>query len=227
MIGVLLLGAGSASPLSGLPPQISVLGISIGLLLALICYLVTNLSPGGMITPGWIAIVLVEKPAHILLIGATIILTSLIMRRLQKVVILYGKRLFATVVMIAVFFQMTFFLFLVGNLPTLFENSTLGFIIPGLVAYQLIRQPPLATITAMLTVSAITYGIMLTGAVLGLIPEAASPGALAAAAGEGTSPLRVVHLLVAVSVAAVGLGVLWLSLRRIDRDLGHPDDVTM
>ncbi len=40
-------------------PEVAVLGISLGLFFSLICYLVTNLSPGGMITPGWLA----EEPS--------------------------------------------------------------------------------------------------------------------------------------------------------------------
>jgi hypothetical protein len=43
-----------------LVPEVATLGLAIGLLFSLICYLTTNLSPGGMITPGWVALTLVE-----------------------------------------------------------------------------------------------------------------------------------------------------------------------
>lgn len=215
---------GGATPLSGLTPQITVLGISIGLLLSLICYLITNLSPGGMITPGWIAIVLVENPAHAIAIVVTIFLTYLIMLRIQKLVILYGKRLFATVVMVAVFLQLTFFLVVVQHLPNVFENTTLGFIVPGLVTYQLIRQPIVATLTALITVSALTYGIMLTGVILGLIPQAASAATLAQASGVSAIALGAVRLVATVLIAAVGLVILGLSLRKVDRSLGEPHE---
>ena len=39
----------------GLPAEVATLGLAIGLLFSLVCYLTTNLSPGGMITPGWVA----------------------------------------------------------------------------------------------------------------------------------------------------------------------------
>ena len=48
--------------MKGLAPEVSVLLISFGLVLSLSCYLVTNLSPGGMITPGWLALVLIVQP---------------------------------------------------------------------------------------------------------------------------------------------------------------------
>ncbi|MEX0991292.1 MAG: poly-gamma-glutamate biosynthesis protein PgsC/CapC [Actinomycetota bacterium] len=214
--------AATPAPLEGLTPQIAVLGISIGLLISLVCYLITNLSPGGMITPGWVALVLVENPSHALLIGLTVVLTYLIMKRVQKLVILYGKRLFATVVMIAVFLQLTFFLVLVGNLPNIFENTTLGFIVPGLVAYQLIRQPIPATVTALVTVTALTYGIMLTGVILGLIPQATSAETFARAGGVGEIVgLDVVRLVATGIIAVVGLTLLALSLRRVHRTFGE------
>jgi len=215
-------GAGASGPLSGLTPQIAVLGISIGLLLSLVCYLITNLSPGGMITPGWVAIVLVENPKHALLIVVTIVLTYFIMKRVQRMVILYGKRLFATVVMVAVFLQLTFFLILVGTLPNIFENTTLGFIVPGLVVYQLIRQPIPATITALITVTALTYGIMLTGVILGLIPQASSVETLARTSGSTEVGLDVVRLVATVVIGVIGLVLLGLSLRRVRRTVPAP-----
>ena len=207
----------AATPLSGLTPQIAVLGISIGLVLSLVCYLVTNLSPGGMITPGWVALVLIENPRHAVLILVTIGLTYMAMKRLQRVVILYGKRLFASVVLVAVFFQLTFFLVLTGALPNVFENTTLGFIVPGLVAYQLIRQPVAATLTALVTVTSVTYGIMLTGVVLHLVPKVASTEALERIGGTGALDLTALRLGITACIAVAGLALLGLSLRRVKR----------
>ena len=146
------------------------LGISLGLLFSLVCYLVTNLSPGGMITPGWLALILVEDPKRVLLllfvVGATYGGTLL----LRRVIILYGKRLFATVVMLGVFLQMTIFLIFLDVFPLLFSHETLGFIVPGLIAYQLVRQPVVATLTATTVVTSAAYGVMLTGVLLRFLP---------------------------------------------------------
>ncbi len=151
-------------------PEVAVLGISLGLLFSLICYLVTNLSPGGMITPGWLAVILIQAPIRMLLIGIVVVLTYFIMRGAQKVVILYGKRLFASVVLLGVFLQMALFLFLLNEYPLLFARETLGFIVPGLIAYQLIRQPILATVLATGTVTGLAYVVMLSGVLLRFIP---------------------------------------------------------
>lgn len=156
--------------MTGLTPEVAVLGISLGLLFSLVCYLVTNLSPGGMITPGWLALTLVEDPKRVLLILAVVGLTYVGTLGLRKVIILYGKRLFATVVMLGVFLQMTLFLIFLDVFPLLFAHETLGFIIPGLVAYQLVRQPVIATLTAATVVTSAAYGVMLTGVLLRFLP---------------------------------------------------------
>ncbi|MER5641022.1 poly-gamma-glutamate biosynthesis protein PgsC/CapC [Kitasatospora sp. NPDC002227] len=153
------------TPLSA---EVATLGLAIGLLFGLGCYLVTNLSPGGMITPAWLALTLVEDWRRILLIAAVTLLTWAGAAGARKVIILYGKRLFASVVMLGVFLQMTLSLFLLKQYPLLFSHQTLGFIVPGLIAYQFLRQPKLATATATTAVTGLTYAVLASGLLLNL-----------------------------------------------------------
>jgi poly-gamma-glutamate biosynthesis protein PgsC/CapC len=156
--------------MSRFTPEVAVLGLSIGLVMSLICYLVTNLSPGGMISPAWLALLLIDDAKKAFLVLAVVLATYALMQPLQKVVILYGKRLFATVVLVAVFLQTTVHIVVVDFYPNLFETTTLGFIVPGLVAYQLIRQPVGATLLALGAVTLSTYVVMLSGVLLRFIP---------------------------------------------------------
>jgi hypothetical protein len=98
------------------------------------------------------------------------ILTYLLARLIQRIVILYGKRQFAAIVLLSVLLQLTMFVLVQRDLPLLFAHQTLGFVIPGLIAYQLVRQPPRATILATLVVTAITFGIAYSGVVAGFVP---------------------------------------------------------
>jgi hypothetical protein len=82
-----------------LSPQLATACLGVGLVFSLVCYLTTNLSPGGMITPGWIALTLVEDYRHVAVIAVMTALTFGLIQLLNKVVILYGKRLFAAVVL--------------------------------------------------------------------------------------------------------------------------------
>lgn len=152
-----------------LAPQTATVALAIGLLFSLICYLTTNLSPGGMITPGWLALTIVEDTGKVAVILAVTVLTYLGVRGLQRVVILYGKRLFASVMMISVLLSVGLFLLIESKYPLVFAHETLGFIIPGLVAYQLVRQPPLATLVATATVSLAAVGVLSSGLLLGLV----------------------------------------------------------
>jgi len=152
-----------------LAPEAATIALAIGLLFALICYLTTNLSPGGMITPGWLALTLVEDMRKVAVIAATTVVTYLLVRGLQRVVILYGKRLFASVMMLSVLLSTGLFVLVQRDYPLIFAHETLGFLIPGLVAYQLVRQPPVATVLATSAVSLASYGVLASGLLLGAV----------------------------------------------------------
>ena len=153
-----------------LSAQLATASLGIGLVFALLCYLTTNLSPGGMITPGWIALTLIEDQLQAVVIAGMTVLTYLLTRLMQRVVILYGKRLFAAIVLLSVLLQLTLFVIVQRDLPLLFAHQTLGFVIPGLIAYQLVRQPPRATVLATVIVTAITFGVAYSGIVAGFVP---------------------------------------------------------
>ena len=91
-------------------------------------------------------------------------------RVLQRTVILYGKRLFAAVMMLSVLLSMSLFLIVQRDYPLLFTHQTLGFIIPGLIAYQLVRQPALVTLAATGTVTWPATACSPAALLLGLVP---------------------------------------------------------
>ena len=153
-----------------LAPEVATIALAIGLLFALTCYLTTNLSPGGMITPGWIALTLAEDSRKMIVIVAVTALAYGGTLVLQRAVILYGKRLFAAVTMLSVTLSTGLFLVVQQDYPLLFTHQTLGFIIPGLIAYQLVRQPTRATLLSTGAVSLASYGVLAGGLLLGLVP---------------------------------------------------------
>jgi poly-gamma-glutamate biosynthesis protein PgsC/CapC len=153
-----------------LSPEVATIGLAIGLVLSLLCYLTTNLSPGGMITPGWLALTVVEDYRRAAIIVLMTALTYGGTRLLQRVVILYGKRLFAAVVLLGVVLQVSFLVFLQADFPLLFVHQTLGFVVPGLIAYQLVRQRPAPTLLATGGVSLISYAVLASGVLIGLVP---------------------------------------------------------
>ncbi|MCZ4095305.1 capsule biosynthesis protein capC [Streptomyces sp. SID13666] len=155
-----------------LTPEIAAIGIALGLLFSLVCYLTTNLSPGGMITPGWLALTLIEDLQRAAMVVGITLLTYLCTRLLQRNVILYGKRLFAAVVLTGVVLQAGVYLVMQTQFPLMYANQTLGFIVPGLIAYQLERQPKGATLLSVSTVTLANYVVLMSGLLLGLLPSA-------------------------------------------------------
>ncbi|WKX73547.1 poly-gamma-glutamate biosynthesis protein PgsC/CapC [Streptomyces sp. XD-27] len=151
-------------------PQIAALGIALGLVFSLVCYLTTNLSPGGMITPGWLALTIVTDVVRAALMVGVMVLTLVTTKVLQRHVILYGKRLFAAVVLSAVLLQTTVMLALQHEFPLLYTTQTLGFIVPGLIAYQMVRQPLAATVVSTTAVTLGTYVVLVAGLLLGALP---------------------------------------------------------
>ncbi|GHJ32797.1 MULTISPECIES: poly-gamma-glutamate biosynthesis protein PgsC/CapC [Streptomyces] len=157
---------------SVLTPEIAAIGIAIGLLFSLVCYLTTNLSPGGMITPGWLALTLVEDLQRAAMVVGVTVLTYAGTLLMQKYVILYGKRLFAAVVLLGVTLQATVMIILSMEFPLMYANQTLGFIVPGLIAYQLVRQPRGATLLSTGSVTLMAYVVLTAGILLGVMPSA-------------------------------------------------------
>lgn len=153
-----------------LSAQLATACLGLGLVFALLCYLTTNLSPGGMITPGWIALALIEDPLQAAIMVVMTVVTYGLTRLMQRYVILYGKRLFAAIVLLSVFLQLTLFIVVQRDLPVLFAHQTLGFVAPGLIAYQLVRQPPAATVITTAMVTAMTFGVAYSGIVAGFVP---------------------------------------------------------
>ncbi|CAM5506182.1 poly-gamma-glutamate biosynthesis protein PgsC/CapC [Streptomyces afghaniensis] len=155
---------------AALTPEMAALGIAIGLFFSLLCYLTTNLSPGGMITPGWLALTLIEDLQRAAMVVGVTALTYAGTKVMQRLVILYGKRLFAAVVLLGVLLQATVMIVLSIEFPLLYGNQTLGFIVPGLIAYQMVRQPKGATLLATGTVSLMAYIVVAAGLLLGIMP---------------------------------------------------------
>lgn len=155
---------------AALTPEMAALGIAIGLFFSLMCYLTTNLSPGGMITPGWLALTLIEDVQRAAMVVGITALTYGGTKIMQRLVILYGKRLFAAVVLLGVLLQATVMIGLSLEFPLMYGNQTLGFIVPGLIAYQLVRQPKGATLLATATVSLLAYIVIAAGLLLGVMP---------------------------------------------------------
>ncbi|MEA3110195.1 MAG: gamma-polyglutamate biosynthesis protein CapC [Gammaproteobacteria bacterium] len=129
-----------------------IIGVAVSLLLTEI----VGLSPGGIIVPGYVALLL-DRPAALL--GFLIIAFAAygILRVLGTQLMLYGSRRFTVAILagmaLSLGAQWVSPMLAVTLMPNYVEWAGIGFIVPGLLAHQFDRQGVLPTL-AMLAIAA-------------------------------------------------------------------------
>lgn len=147
-----------------LSPEAAVLGLAVGIICALLFYLRTRLSPGGLLTPGWLAVAAIWEPrAALVVLGASAVtyLGVLVARRFM---ILYGDRLLAAAMLLGIVVQVTWYLVASSHFPPLYSFAALGLVVPGWFAYQLTCQPVRPTLVTTGLATVVSCGVL--GAVM-------------------------------------------------------------
>jgi len=136
-----------------------------GLVLALLWAELTDVSPGGIVVPGYFALYL----GHPLRVAATLaaaLLTLALYRVLARHLILFGRRRFVLMVLLGALLAQAWAL----ALPRLFagpvELRVIGWVVPGILASNLVRQKPLPTLASLLAVSTLTFAFVRLAAAL-------------------------------------------------------------
>jgi poly-gamma-glutamate biosynthesis protein PgsC/CapC len=121
-----------------------VAGVAVSLLLVELL----GVSAGGLVTPGYVALLL-DRPAA--LAGLAIIsgLSFGTVRLLGGWVILFGSRRFAVTILAGLAYATGLQLVSPSLWPGAVEWAGLGFIVPGLIAHQFERQGILPTLLAL------------------------------------------------------------------------------
>lgn len=114
--------------------------VVVGILLAILYYECTQLSPGGLVTPIYIALCM-ATPVRILYTVLVVGLTWGVMRLLSRFWILYGKRFFAVSVVVS--FLLDGLLGATRVVPA--GIQVIGYIVPALIVRDLDRQGPVKT----------------------------------------------------------------------------------
>ena len=128
--------------------------IVIGILVSLVFAHFTQVSPAGLIVPGYIALG-IASPWKLLLTFAVVFATFGIYRLISRVTILYGQRRFAVMVVISLALG-----WLVGLLPVPVASvGVIGYLIPGIIAKEFDRQGIVKTLLALAAATAITVCI--------------------------------------------------------------------
>jgi poly-gamma-glutamate biosynthesis protein PgsC/CapC len=145
--------------------EAEVLYIGVGLVVSLLYAEIFGVAPGGIVVPGYLALGINDPVTVSLTLGVSL-LTFFVVRVLTTVMIIYGRRRTALMILIS---------FLLGSLVRAgldvgrpvgpFEIDVIGYIIPGLIAIWMDRQGIVTTLSSSITASILTRltGLLILG----------------------------------------------------------------
>ena len=138
------------------------LSLILGTLLSLLFVEITGILPAGIVVPGYLALV-IYQPIFLLVTFLISLITYLIVIHVVgRVTILYGKRKFAAMILVAILVKIVLHYFF-PQLPSgMSELSALEVIIPGLIANTIQKQgviPTLGSTTLLTLLTALGTGM--------------------------------------------------------------------
>jgi len=131
----------------------------IGFVLALLWAELADISPGGIIVPGYLALYF-DRPLRLLATFAAALITLAVYRFLSRHLILFGRRRFILMILTGAFFSQLWFLALPHLFHATLELRVIGWLVPGIMAGSLARQKPLPTAASALAVSGLTFAVV-------------------------------------------------------------------
>ena len=128
----------------------------LGLVLALLFAELTDISPGGIIVPGYIALHL-DRPWRVLATLGAAFLCLLLYKLLARYLLLYGRRRFVLLLIAGAVVAQAWALAAPGLFLPAVGIRVIGWVVPGILANSLLRQKPLPVLGALAVVSVLTY----------------------------------------------------------------------
>ena len=140
--------------------------IGLGLVVALVFSEILGLAAGGLVVPGYIALYL-DQPLRILGTILASLVTYGFIRILGRYVLLYGRRTMVFSVLAGFLFgYLTRYILVFNDTLNLGVDTSviqsIGYIIPGLIAYWMMRQGIVETLCTMIMASFIVRLALVT-----------------------------------------------------------------
>lgn len=123
----------------------------LGIIISIIYYEITDISPGGIIVPG-LLVMYITQPERILYTLVVALITYFLVKLLSKYIVIFGKRRFVLLIIISIFVNFILHLILVGSSVSLLNISIIGYTIAGLIANDFFKQGIKKTIPSLIIV---------------------------------------------------------------------------
>lgn len=135
------------------------LSIAVGIFGGLMSYEFLGFSPGGIITPGYLAL-FIDQPMRI--VGTLIIglATYGAIKLLSSCIVLYGRRRFVVTMLLSFVLRWIWDMLIMQIPIPVPELRVIGFIVPGLIANDLERQGITGTFSALIIVTVFVRLVM-------------------------------------------------------------------
>lgn len=127
--------------------------IGLGMVLSWLCFELFGVSAGGLVVPGYMAFFITSPHRLLVTFGLAYLVVGLI-RILQRYLVLYGRRRFVVTVLLGFTLNALWRQMVVLN-TELTEFYAVGFIIPGLLAYEMDRNGIATTTLTTLVIAAL------------------------------------------------------------------------
>ncbi|MCX7732276.1 MAG: poly-gamma-glutamate biosynthesis protein PgsC [candidate division WOR-3 bacterium] len=135
--------------------------IGLGMLVSFLLTETIGLAAGGIVVPGYIALMLTE-PVRIIATVLVAIVTFLVIRVLSKVMLVFGRRMLLLGILIGYLLGYITKIFPPVTLDSLrLDLSVIGYVIPGLIAYWMNRQGVVETLSSMILAAVLTRLVIL------------------------------------------------------------------
>ena len=130
----------------------------IGSILGFVYYEVVGITPGGVIAPAYLALY-IHEPGQILLTLVVAFLTWGSMRILMPYLLLYGRRRLLLAMLLGFVYGILINRLLGYGSYMPHAIHSIGYLVPGLIATEMVRQKVIPTITSIVIVMSGVYMI--------------------------------------------------------------------
>ena len=129
--------------------------VIIGVLLSIIFYEITDITPGGIIVPGLLALYYkqIDRVIYTIVIA---LIAYFIVKLLSRYFVIFGKRRFVLMIIISLFLNIILDLILHSFSLNLLNLSIIGYTITGIIANDIYKQGIKRTIPALVIVTGLT-----------------------------------------------------------------------
>ena len=139
----------------------------IGILVSIIFYELTDVSPGGIIVPG-LLVSYFHSIERVIFTVIVALLTYLIVKLISKYLLVFGKRRFVIMILVSLFLSVIFELITNTLSANLLSVSLVGYTIAGLIANDFYKQGVKKTLPALVICVCLVELIVIIGYQLGV-----------------------------------------------------------